>query len=69
MLIKFPTGFVINLNHYQVFHHLNCDVFFYPANTSNKTYKHSCATPTEAEDFVNDVMYHYGNDKKIFIVE
>jgi len=69
MLIKFPQGAVINLNHYKMFEAHRNEIAFPPADDSGRRYNHLCDSPEAAKKLIDDILESYSDEKSVMIVK
>jgi hypothetical protein len=69
MLIKFPKGTVINLDHYKTFYVHGAAIYFKASANSRNSYKYRCKNPEQAEKIINGILTFYKNENKIMILE
>ncbi|MDF2564866.1 MAG: hypothetical protein K0Q53_1261 [Massilibacillus sp.] len=69
MLIKFPNGKVINLDHFKTFYVHGAAIYFKAASNSRNSYKYRCKSPEQAEKIINGILTFYKNENKIMILE
>jgi len=69
MLIKFPKGTVINLDHFKTFYVHGAAIYFKASASSRNSYKYRCKSPEQAEKIINGILTFYKNENKIMILE